>query len=417
MVFRKREKVSLLAFGVHLGTINFMPEHGANTRLKLILHVIFFLSGIATVMIGQVLPILARQFSLNDLQVSYFFPAQFAGSMLGTFFTARFARRDAQLMAAAVGGFAMVLGLLMINADVLQFCLAGFFVNGVGIGLTLPSINMTIVELESHRSGAALSILNFCWGVGAIISKPFVDALSTANSVGMTTIVLAIALLFPTVALLLLRKSKLPSENPTGAAETDLSIWTTPLAWMIALFNFIHVGFESGIGGWLTTYTERVEGGPTVGWLSPTLLFFSFFVIGRGVAPLLFKRLDETKMLFLGLTIVLIGVITVLFAKDVSLLTIGSVISGFGTSWIFPANISRFSHAFGHAAIRKAMPLFICGTLGATFVTWLIGYVSERSGNLRSGMFVLAASIILLIVLQAILSVWQRGKVNSRQSI
>jgi len=29
------------------------------------------------------------------------------------------------------------------------------------------------------------------------------------------------------------------------------AIWSTSLAWVLALFNFIHVGFESGIGGWL----------------------------------------------------------------------------------------------------------------------------------------------------------------------
>lgn len=383
--------------------------------LKIILHIIFFLSGIATVLIGQVLPILARQFSLNDLWLSYFFPAQFAGSLLGTFLTGRFARRGDQIMATVVGGFAMTLGLLLMNIDALQFCLFGFFVNGIGIGLTLPSINMKIVELDSHRSGAALSILNFCWGIGAIVSKPFVDALSTANSIGITTIVLAVALFMPTLLLTFTKKDK-PRLTDQTDNDSDLSIWTLPLAWMIALFNFIHVGFESGIGGWLTTYTERVEGGTQVGWLSPTLLYFSFFVIGRGVAPLLFKRLNETKMLFLGLTIVLGGVITVLFATDVRLLSIGAVISGFGTSWIFPANVARFSQAFGQAAIRKATPLFICGTLGATFVTWLIGYVSERSGNLRSGMFVLSASIVLLLVLQIVLSIWQRRKVIAKGS-
>lgn len=393
-----------------------MPDKSASSNasgLKIILHTIFFLSGIATVLIGQVLPILARQFSLNDLWLSYFFPAQFAGSLLGTFLTGRFARRGDQVMATVVGGFAMTFGLLLMNIDALQFCLVGFFVNGIGIGLTLPSINMKIVELDSHRSGAALSILNFCWGVGAIISKPFVDALSTPTSVGITTAVLAIAILLPTLLLAFIRKDK-PILTAQLDVGSDISIWTLPLAWMIALFNFIHVGFESGIGGWLTTYTERIDGGTTVGWLSPTLLYFSFFVIGRGVAPLLFKRLDETKMLFLGLTIVFVGVVTVLFAIDVSVLSIGAVISGFGTSWIFPANVARFSHAFGQAAIRKATPLFILGTLGSTFITWLIGYVSDRSGNLRNGMFVLAASIVLLVVLQTVLSLWQSKSKESK---
>ena len=379
----------------------------------------FLLSGIATVLIGQVLPILSGHFALTDLQAGYFFPAQFSGSVIGTLVTTWFGRRNRFVLAAVIGCSAMAAGLLIMNADILTVCLLGFMLNGFGIGLTLPSVNMLILEMNPARSASALSVLNFCWGVGAIICKPFVDLTTFGSNILPMTLILAAPFLAASILIGFLPSELPPAklDDPPEPQPALLPIWTMPLAWMIALFNFIHVGFESGIGGWLTTYTERVEGGNSVGWLSPTLLFFSFFVIGRGVAPLLFKRLDETKMLFIGLTIVLIGVIIVLFAKDVGLLSIGAAVAGFGTSWIFPANISRFSHAFGHAAIRKATPLFICGTLGATFVTWLIGYVSERSGNLRSGMFVLAASIILLIVLQMILSMWQRGKVNSRQSI
>ncbi len=51
---------------------------------------------------------------------------------------------------------------------------------------------------------------------------------------------------------------------------------------MIAFFNFIHVGFESGMGGWLKTYTGRLENEPTVVLFSPILLYFLFFVVGRG---------------------------------------------------------------------------------------------------------------------------------------
>ena len=67
-------------------------------------------------------------------------------------------------MAAAVGGMAMVLGLLLMNIDALQVCLVGFFINGIGIGLTLPSINMKIVELESDRSGSGAEHSEFLLG-------------------------------------------------------------------------------------------------------------------------------------------------------------------------------------------------------------------------------------------------------------
>ena len=371
--------------------------------VKSILHAIFFLSGIATVLIGQVLPIFARHFSLNDLQVSYFFPAQFAGSLFGTFITSRFGRRNNYMAAAMLGGIAMAIGVLLMNVDSFAFCLFGFFVVGMGVGLTLPSINMMIVEVNPERSAPALNILNFCWGLGAILCKPFVDLFSTPDSVGLTTGVLA----FPLIALpLLLRAAFGPSKNAPAksAAETRTEsdpIWRMPLAWAIALFNFIHVGFESGIGGWLTTYTGRLEGQPIWHWLSPTLLYFLFFVIGRGFAPLLFRYLNENKMLFLGLGVVLVGMLFTLSASTVITLSVGSAVAGFGTSWIFPTNVSRFTRVFGPTATRRATPLFMCGTLGAASVTWLIGFFSDRTGDLRYGMFVLGGSIILLIILQS----------------
>lgn len=145
-------------------------------------------------------------------------------------------------------------------------------------------------------------------------------------------------------------------------------------------------------------------------WVSPTLLYFSFFVIGRGVAPLLFKFLSESKMLIVGLMIVLAGMMVVMVAPTVLVLSVGAVIAGFGTSWIFPTNVARFSHTFGPTATRRAMPLFICGTLGGAASTWLIGYVSNRAGSLHSGMYVLLVSVLFLIVLQLALSLRRPAK-------
>lgn len=378
-----------------------MPEHSSQAR-KAVLHVIFFLSGITTVLIGQVLPILAKHFTLSDFQVSYFFPAQFSGSLAGTFLTSHFAKRDNYFAATLIGSLLMAAGILMMNSGSFVVCLLGFTVNGIGIGLSLPSINMLILEMSRDRVASALSVLNFCWGAGAIICKPLVDQFSTADNIGLTTYLLAVPLIFGSLALVLLGSGNpTHADEPSRVADTEATpIWTTPLAWAIALFNFIHVGFESGIGGWLTTYTERVPGEPITNWLSPTLLYFSFFVIGRGFAPVLFKFLNENWALILGLLVVLLGMGIILSATNVIILSIGATVSGFGTSWVFPTNVARFSHTFGPAATRRATPLFICGTLGAAASTWLIGFISDRTGSLHSGMYVLIIAVLLLIVVQ-----------------
>jgi len=389
------------------------PTNSSTTRvLKILLHAGFFLSGITTILIGQVLPILASRFNLNDLQASYFFPAQFVGSLLGTFLTSWFGKQNKFLAASLIGCFLMGGGILMLNLDSFELCLAGFFCNGIGVGLTLPAINMLIFELNPLRSTAAVNVLNFFWGLGAIICSLTVNSLS--KSIGFFPISAILATFLFLIALFILLTPKGIEQKPTLEEENSddfsIPIWTNPIAWTIAFFNFIHVGFETGIGGWLPTYTERFEGQTYLWWLAPTFLYFLFFVIGRGVAPIFLRFLNENQMLFAGLLTILFGMGVLLFAKDVLTLGIGASIAGFGTSSVFPTNMSRFTKTFGPSASRRAMPFFICGTLGATFTTQVIGYTSNHFSNLRSGMFILLGSGIILLFLQIFLQFQNKPK-------
>lgn len=375
--------------------------------LNLLLCIAFFLAGIATVLIGQVLPILVQKLEINDRQAGYFFIAQFTGSLAGTIGSIRFARRNSFLPATVLGCFLMAAGVLFLNFGSYSLCLTGFFLIGAGVGLTLPAVNMLTLEINLTRPAAALNILNFFWGIGAILSQPFVDFLSRKTDISIPTVALAAlfavaAVVFSLIPREIERSLRTDQGNLKDAAAPP--IWSSPTAWLIAFFNFVHVGFESGMGGWLKTYTQRLEDEPTAVLLSPILLYFLFFVVGRGMAPLFLRFLNENKLLLLNLLTVLLGTVIILFAGDILFLSVGAAIAGFGTSSIFPTNLSRFSRTFGAAATRRATPLFICGTLGAAFTTWLIGFASYYFGNLRSGMFVLLFSGLTMIVVQTFLA-------------
>lgn len=373
--------------------------------LQILLHIAFFLSGITTILIGQILPILSNRFALNDLQAGFFFPAQFAGSIIGTFLTNRFGKQNKFLSASLIGCFLMGIGILMLNLSSFELCLLGFFCNGIGVGLTLPSINMLILELNPLRATSAVNILNFFWGLGAITCSLTIYSLSKSIGYFPISAFLAGALLLNAVLIYLMPKGieRQPTLEGENSEDFSTPIWTNPVAWLIAGFNFIHVGFESGMGGWLPTYTERLDGKDYVWWLAPIFLFWLFFVFGRGVAPILLRFLDDNKLLFTNLLIILLGMGITLLAKDVFTLGIGAAIAGFGTSSVFPTNMSRFTKTFGASASRRAMPFFIAGTLGATFTTQLIGYTSNHFNNLHSGMFILLGCGIILIVLQIVL--------------
>jgi len=379
-----------------------LAEKPDNRPITGVLHAVFLLSGITTVMIGQVLPIIMRRFSLNDLEASYFFPAFYSGSLLGTYLTAWFGRNHKYVHATALGCLLMAAGVLMMNAGSQYVCMSGFCLNGIGVGLTLPSINMLILELNPLRSAPALNVLNFCWGVGAILCKPFIDTFSSGNSIFTATALLAAPLVIAAGLTVLFGRGTEPAPVIDIDAEqpTITPIWSTSFAWVLAFFNFIHVGFESGVGGWLTTYSERIDYAASVRVLSPTVIFYVFFVVGRGVAPLYFRFLTENRAILISLLVILAGMGVTLTADSAIVLSIGAGMSGLGTSSIFPTSVSRFGRVFGSQAIRRAMPLFISGTLGGITITWLIGFFSNRIGDLRSGMYVLAVCIGLLMILQ-----------------
>lgn len=376
-----------------------------NRDLTLVLHFLFFLSGIATVLIGQVLPILAAGFALNDLQSGYFFPAQFSGSILGTLASNRYGRTNRYRHAAVIGCGLMAAGLAMMNLVSFEGCLAGFFTTGLGIGMTLPSVNLLVLEMNPERGASALSFLNFCWGAGAILCKPFVDATAAKGSIFLTTLFLSIPFIVGAALLVLLPGAPERPMHANELAADPPPIWATAAAWTIALFNFVHVGFESGIGGWLTTYAGRLHGEPVVHLLSPTFLYFLFFVAGRGVAPFYFRFLSENQVLFLNIGLMLAGMLMIVTSGDLTWLSIGAAVSGFGASSVFPTNLSRFTRTFGPTATRRATPLFISGTLGGAMITWLIGFVSSQVDSLRAGMFTLLGCVVAVGVIQVLLAV------------
>ena len=186
--------------------------------------------------------------------------------------------------------------------------------------------------------------------------------------------------------------------------KSHTPIWTTSTAWLIAFFSFIHVGFESGMSGWITTYAMRLpDQTGAVAWFSPTFGYFLFFIAGRLAAPVYTRLLNENRMLLLSLLVTTFGILILVTGDTSAHLVVGASIAGFGTSSIFPTNTARFTKTFGATATRRATPFFISGTLGAALTTWLIGYLSTSYQNLRVGMFVLPGCCLLLICLQIFL--------------
>ena len=371
-------------------------------RLLILLHAGFLFIGIITVLLGQILPILSGKLALDDREAGYLFVAQFSGSLTGAAFYNRIIRKFGYLPMLAGFFCLMAGGCAALNFDSRILCAAAIFLYGIGIGATIPAVNLLIVELNREKSSSALNIINFFWGFGAILCKPFIDAVGSPDSILLPTVFLSFAflLLGAAFATSVFEEKVDRDENFSSVAPP---IWTTRTAWLIAAFNFLHIGIESSVGGWITTYESRLTHDAANNWLSAAVAFFGFLVFGRAVAPLLFRFLDDNAVLFCNLIIMATGIVLILRTENSSFLLVGAATLGFGSSSVFPTNMSRFTKIFGARATENAAPLFIFGSLGGAFTTWLVGFTSTASGSLRAGFTVVLISCIFLIVLQIIL--------------
>lgn len=372
------------------------PEKGT-PYLNVILHVAFFAAGISTVLVGPLIPIVKDASGLRNDQLAYFFPVQIAGSLTGTALTWWFARRSGHLQASALGCVMMGLGISVISLSSYSLVLPGLFLNGMGVGLTLPSINLITVELNPTRTATALNTLNFFWGVGAIVCQPLLNGLGREGSIMLPAGLISAVLIGSGVAQIPFFRRHAEYSSASLSTASFGSVWMRPSAWALAAFNFIHIGYETAMGGWLPEYTREL--GFAVAF-APIVLFYVFFVFGRLISGVVFPIRNENKAIFIGLMITTLGMFPQLFATEGTMLMAGACISGFGTSWIFPTTISRFSTTFGEAASRNATPFFMVGSSGAAAIPWLTGQFGTSDGKLGTGMFVLVGSLLLLIVMQ-----------------
>jgi len=380
------------------------PNHSSRILVQS-LHFAFFLTGITTVLIGQVLPILFRRLDLTDSQAGQLFISQFFGSFLGVFIFNYTLKTFGFVKTILFGLIVISIACALVNSPAIEICFLGFFINGIGIGITLPSINMLIAELNPTRQTSALNILNFFWGVGAIISQPFIKYFGTETDILTPTLLISALVLVS--AIFIFYSSRKTDWSETTVEDENESpkpkIWNNPVAWAIAFFNFLLVGIESGLGGWLTTYSERFPDGAEQ-LFAATPVFFLFFVIGRGLGPVFSKILSDNLYISVSLLVLLSGVILVLLAESYVALVTSAAVLGLGTSATFPTNMARFTKFFGESATRNSTPIFVLGSVGGASINWLIGFTSTSFNTLRSGIFILLGCCLLQIAIQIYLS-------------
>jgi len=372
-------------------------ENPESQSRKLIVagQIAFLPTGMLTTLLWPMLTILSARWALNDSQAGNLFLVQFFSQLAGVqasgVMLARFGFRPAFLtgLLLMAGG----VGTLYLGGPWLGF--ASVMVYGLGLGLIIPTDNLMIAEISSGSRAAAVSLLNFFWGAGAVLCSLLVGWAQAHRMVPMFLGSLS-------VSLILLAAAVRGLAFPGAVKSTSSSIpWAAMLRnrviWLFALVFFFYPGAETAVGGWIGSYVTRMGMQKAMAAVMPAL-FLSALTVGRGFGGVILRMVSEQWVLRVGYGLGAAGIGLLLRSSTLPGVIASAIIIGLSFSTLYPITVARLSQRFGVQARSIGAVMFSIAAAGPAVLPWLVGVISQSSGNLRAGLIVPLASVVILFL-------------------
>jgi FHS family glucose/mannose:H+ symporter-like MFS transporter len=381
----------------------FKPDSSPAKPLRALLPVYFYFlaAGIATVMLGPLLPSLIQRWHIQDAQAGTLFTANFAGQFCGAWFATRNLRASILYGSAITAAGCIALAWVAFGpAHIALFC------TGLGLGAGLTAGNVIAGTAVPAARARLLAILNVVWGFGAIACPVLVRLSSAAGiqyfffaTAALLSITAFVAIAIPSNT----PNPTLPAEPASRGPSTKQRLPLPPLPlFVFGAAIFLYIGVENALGGWLPSYAVRTN--PAIHASSIALYFWIAELTGRILVTVLLTRVGEAALyrvclVLLILTQVLLCATTHISAPGIVALTILGALS---LAPIYPLIVSFLLARTGNHPGLGA--LFATASFGGATLPWLTGVFSTRFHSLRTGFLVPAAGAALLLFLSAVLT-------------
>lgn len=363
---------------------------GWRSASSLVLALGFGLTGAGTVMLGVLLPFVAKQWGLPDDAAGLLFFLQFAGSALGAVFTGLHRVRTMRI------GY----GLLVLAAIAMEFAgprnvYAIFFCFGIGLGMAMTATSLLFSDRFEADRAQKLEGLNFAWSAGAMAAPLLFLPFARAGNLKQLFIAL------PAVFALMLVWAMLRERSGEGLAQaaTEVGQPQRVSAGAVAMLIGLAVGavgIETALSSWLTSYVHRIA--PLGhGALFPVTLFYLGVVVSRLLSStVLLSKIGQVRALqglLWGTTATVAFLISLHGAWNIDA---AAALAGICIGPLYPLALALLLQRTSRGWV------FAMAGAGAALFPWLTGLCSAHFGSLRYGLLVPLAAGLAMAVLRPI---------------
>jgi MFS transporter, FHS family, glucose/mannose:H+ symporter len=355
----------------------------------------FAAAGIATVMLGPLLPVLIQRWHIQDAQAGTLFTASFVGQFCGAWFATRNLRASV-LFGSAITACGCV-GMAWANFDMAHIAL---FCIGVGLGAGLTAGNVIAGTVVPTARARLIALLNVAWGVGAI-TCPVLVRLFVSSGPQNFFLATAAFLAVASLAAIAIPHVKKSTSNAERSPQTRLPLPALPLM-VFGTAIFLYVGVENSLGGWLPSYAVRTN--PSLHASSISIYFWIAELTGRVLVTALMTLLGEATLYRICLALLILTQIILCATAQISsvgVITL-TVLAALSLAPLYPLILSFMIARTGNHARLGA--IFATASFGGATLPWLTGVFSTHFHGLRAGLLVPTAGATLLLFLSAILT-------------
>ena len=336
------------------------------------------------------------------------------GTIISSLNSARLLRRfgTGKVTLVSVGMTACALLGFSISRNFYLVCLMA-----VPLGLGAGSVDSALNHFVAmHFKASHMSWLHSFWGVGATLGPVIMSSFilkaggwqSGYRAIGLIQLSLAIVLL---IALPLWKQAKeTPAPRREGEAKglSLLQVLRLPKALPAIGTFFFYCSLESTVGLWGASYLVLYRGiakDTAALWIA---LYYGGITLGRMLGGFLSLIIPQRKMIYLGLSGIVLGIICLLFPLEPVLLA-GLFLIGLGCAPIFPAMLHETPRTFGDEYSQSLIGVQMAGAyLGSTMMPPLFGLLGALLGY---GIMPAVLSLFFALMLTMIIKVYAGRKV------
>ncbi len=258
---------------------------------------------------------------------------------------------------------------------------------GSGGGVIDAATNGLISSVYAHRRGSALNLFNLLYPLGGVCIA-LIDA-------GLLTLFhndprppLLFTICFTALAMLSLtgipHRYMLDTQTPSTTEEEEPPQSRTLLAILapVIMVMMLTSGISSSTRAWTPAYLHVVYGQTPAIAAALSSVSWILATSSRLAASILIVRIGAWRMVMLGVSVSLIGLVGMAFSPNALLATLAIALTSIGLSPIFATCLAIGSERAGRSPGAVAGILLFASGISTVFCGWFFGFLLNGAGPL-----------------------------------